>query len=92
MKLSYKVSKKSGLARKPLIKRQEAIETVYVVVTTNHDQIRDVVMVTDSKIKAQNLTKKLQKHQPKDFNLLLSYNDAAYFTRKLNSVSCWKYN
>jgi hypothetical protein len=70
---------------------------IYVVVTTidligNGDNIADVVLITSDKKKAEKLVKKLCDRTPMknfDYDKLAEYEDAQYFTRKLNSLDSW---
>jgi hypothetical protein len=68
---------------------------VYVVVTTindgEDDNFRDVVLVTKSEIKAKNLVKKLQSGKKvKGLDILMEYDGATYFERKIDDLSIWK--
>ena len=83
-----------------------ALAKVYVVATTvsdgEYDNFRDIVLVTQSKQKAQNLTrllrgsdhwgprKLLSGKKIKGLDTLLDYEGATWFERELEDLKCWK--
>jgi hypothetical protein len=70
---------------------------VYIVATTinmgenAYDVFQDIILVTQSKRKAQNLTKKLQSGKEiKGLDNLPDYEHATWFERKIDDLSIWK--
>jgi len=69
--------------------------TFYVVATTindgENDNFRDIVLITQFKWKAQNLTKRLQSGKKiRDLDTLMEYDGATWFERNLDDLSNWK--
>lgn len=69
--------------------------SVYIVATTindgEDDNFRDIVLVTPSKRKAQNLVSKLKSGKKiKGLNTLMDYESATWFERKIDDLSIWK--
>ena len=69
---------------------------VWVVVTTTNeigqDLICDVILITEDMALAEITCDRIKKKEPisgVDYSLLTPFEDAAYFSRKLNSLNCW---